>query len=140
MEKLGLWSTSQLSLWKWSLHLKIGVVFPLSILWGCILYTNTLCNKHCLMILPLFVAIYEIWLPRLTYGVYLVLFLKPGATTMMLATVKDPRHRQWYYHFRFVVSTGSDRLHKKLHNSLIWCPIKMNFIPKLWYFWRSKTL
>ena len=32
------------------------------------------------MILPLFIAICEIWLPELTYGVYLVLFLKPGAT------------------------------------------------------------
>ena len=36
--------------------------------------------KHCLLILPLFVAICEIWLLGLTYGVYLVLFLKPGAT------------------------------------------------------------
>ena len=32
MEELGLWSTSQSSLWTWSLRLKIGVVFPLSIL------------------------------------------------------------------------------------------------------------
>ena len=32
------------------------------------------------MILSLFVAICEISLPGLTYGVYLVLFLKPGAT------------------------------------------------------------
>ena len=80
LEELGLWSTSQLSLWKWSLHLKIGVVFPLSILWGCIIFTNTLCNKHCLMILPLFIAICEIWLSGLTYGAYLVLFLKPDAT------------------------------------------------------------
>ena len=37
--------------------------------------------KHCLLILPLFVAICEICLPGLTYGVYLVLSLKPGATT-----------------------------------------------------------
>jgi len=36
--------------------------------------------KHYVLILPLFVAIYEISLPGLTYGVYLVLFLKPGAT------------------------------------------------------------
>ena len=36
--------------------------------------------KHCFLILPLFVAICDIWLPRLTYGVYLILFLKPGAT------------------------------------------------------------
>ena len=79
-EELGLWSTSQLSLWNWSLHLKIEIVFLMSIPWDCILYTNTLCNKHCLWILPLFIAICEIWLPGLTYGLYLVLFLKPGAT------------------------------------------------------------
>ena len=32
LEELGLWSTSQSSLWIWSLRLKIGVVFPLSLL------------------------------------------------------------------------------------------------------------
>ena len=32
LEELGLWSTSQSSLWIWSLRLKIGVNFPLSIL------------------------------------------------------------------------------------------------------------
>ena len=32
LEELGLLSTSQSSLWIWSLRLKIGVVFPLSIL------------------------------------------------------------------------------------------------------------
>ena len=32
LKKLGLWSTSQSSLWIWSLHQKIGVAFPLSIL------------------------------------------------------------------------------------------------------------
>ena len=37
--------------------------------------------NHCLLILPLFVAICEIRLSGLIYGVYLVLFLKPGATT-----------------------------------------------------------
>ena len=42
--------------------------------------------KHCLWILPLFVAIYEIWLSRLTYGVYLVLSLKLGATTHYINT------------------------------------------------------
>ena len=30
--ELGLWSTSQSSLWIWSLRLKIGVGFPLSLL------------------------------------------------------------------------------------------------------------
>ena len=80
VEELGLWSTSQLSLWIWSLRLKIRVVFPLSILWGYISYTNTLCNKYCLLILPLFVAICEIWLPGLTYSVYLVVF-KTGCYT-----------------------------------------------------------
>ena len=80
LEELGLWSTSQLSLWILSLRLKIRVDFPMSILWGYIPFTNTLCNKYCLLILPLFVAICEIWLPGLTYSVYLVLSLKPGAT------------------------------------------------------------
>ena len=32
LKELGLWLTSQSSLWIWSLRLKIGVVFPLSIL------------------------------------------------------------------------------------------------------------
>ena len=36
--------------------------------------------KHYLLILPLFVVIYEIWLSGFTYGVYVVLFLKLGAT------------------------------------------------------------
>jgi hypothetical protein len=80
LEELGLWSTSQLSLWIRSLRQKIGVDFSLSILWGYFSFTNTLCNKNCLLILPLFVAICEIWLPRLIYSVYLVLSLKPGAT------------------------------------------------------------
>ena len=35
-------------------------VFPLSTISGCILYTNMLYIKHCLLILPLFVAIYVI--------------------------------------------------------------------------------
>ena len=82
LEELGLWSTNQSSLWIWSLRLKIGVDFPLSILWGYFSFTNTLCNKYCLLILPLFVAICEIWLPGLTYGVYLILSLKPGATLL----------------------------------------------------------
>jgi hypothetical protein len=36
--------------------------------------------KHCLLILPLFLAIYVISLSELTYGVYLVLSSKPGAS------------------------------------------------------------
>ena len=40
----------------------------------------TLYIEHCLLILSLFVSICEIWLPELTYGVYLILFLKSGAT------------------------------------------------------------
>ena len=32
LKELGLWSTSQSSLWIWNLRLKIGVVFSLSIL------------------------------------------------------------------------------------------------------------
>ena len=43
LKELGLWSTSQLFLWNWSLHLRIGVIFLSSILWGYNLYTNVLC-------------------------------------------------------------------------------------------------
>ena len=86
LEELGLWSTSQSSLWIWSLCLKIGVDFLLSILWGYFSFTNTLCNKY--LILPLFVAICEIWLPGLTYSVYLVLPLKPGATDISVLKIQ----------------------------------------------------
>ena len=47
--------------------------------------------EHCLSILPLFVAICEISLPGLTYGVYLVLFLKPGPTH----NKKDHSHKKF---------------------------------------------
>jgi len=48
-----------------------------------ILILSTLYIEHCLLILPLFVAIYDIWLSGLTYGVYLVLFFKPVATPVI---------------------------------------------------------
>jgi hypothetical protein len=89
LEQLGLWSTSQLSLWSgvftWrpelSFHCLLSKVISFII--------STLYIKHCLVILPLFVAISEIWLPGLTYGVYLVLFLKPGVTNMMNYKIVD---------------------------------------------------
>ena len=40
----------------------------------CMLYNLCIVSSY----YPLFVAIYEIWLLRLTYGAYLVLFLKSG--------------------------------------------------------------
>jgi len=43
------------------------------------------------MILPLFVAICKIWFPGLTYGVYLVLFLKPGATSPLGCDIRAHR-------------------------------------------------
>ena len=80
LEELGLWSTSQSSLWisesspeDWN---QLSTVCTLRLF----PFTNTLCNKYCLLILPFFMAICEIGLPRLTYSVYLVLSLKPGAT------------------------------------------------------------
>jgi len=79
-KSLGLCSISQLSLWIWSFRLKNGVSFRCLLSKVISFILSSLYNKHCLLILPLFVAICEIWLPRLTYGVYLVLFLKPGAT------------------------------------------------------------
>jgi hypothetical protein len=79
-KSLGLCSTSQLSLWIWSFRLKNGESFRCLLSKVISFILSSLYNKHCLLILPLFVAICEIWLPGLTYGVYLVLFLKPGAT------------------------------------------------------------
>jgi hypothetical protein len=49
---------------------------------------STLYIKQCLLILPLFVAICVIWLLGLTYGVYLVLSLKPGATKPLPSRLK----------------------------------------------------
>ena len=48
---------------------------------------------HCLLILPLLVAICEIWPLRLTYGVYLVLSLKSDITC-------KPYLMVWYRHSR----------------------------------------
>ena len=51
-----------------------------SCLFRCLLFKviffilSMLYIEHCLLILPLFVAICDIWLSGLTYGVYLVLF------------------------------------------------------------------
>ena len=62
----------------WSFHYLLSkvVFFVLSSLY----------IKHYLLILPLFVAICVIWLPRLTYGVYLVLFLKLGAIKRVIVS------------------------------------------------------
>jgi hypothetical protein len=65
---------------EWSLHLKTRVVFPLFAIKVISFILSTLYIKHYHLILPLIVAICEIWLPRLTYGMYLVLLLKPGVT------------------------------------------------------------
>jgi hypothetical protein len=77
----GLWSTSQLSLWSGVFTWRPELSFRCLLCKVISFAISTLYIKHCHLILPLFVAICEIWLPRLTYGVYLVLFLKPGATT-----------------------------------------------------------
>jgi hypothetical protein len=78
--QLGLWSTSQLSPWSWSFRMKIGVFFRclLSKVIVFVLIRNII--SIVFWYYPLFVAICVIWLPGLTYGVYPVLFLKPGAT------------------------------------------------------------
>jgi len=62
---------------------EVGVVYPLFVIKGYlfyIMYVIYLCIV--LWYYPLFVAICEIWLLRLTYGTYLVLFLKSGITWM----------------------------------------------------------
>jgi hypothetical protein len=64
---------------EWSLHLKIGVIYLLFVPNVIFFELSTLFIKHCLLILPLFVAICVIRLSGLTYGMYLVSFLKPGA-------------------------------------------------------------
>ena len=46
----------------------------------------------CLLILPLFVAICEIWLPGLTYSVYPVLSLKSGAISHMIQSNTNSRY------------------------------------------------
>jgi hypothetical protein len=58
---------------EWSLHLKIGVVYPPFMPKVIFFELSTLFIKHCLLILPLFIAICVIRLPGLIYGVYLVL-------------------------------------------------------------------
>jgi hypothetical protein len=94
--QLGLWSTSQLSLWIWSLHLKNRVSFRCLLFKVISFVLSMLYIKHCLLILPLFVAICVIWLSRLTYGVYLVLSLKPGATSWCTKTLGSLVPLQWY--------------------------------------------
>jgi hypothetical protein len=82
-----LWSTSQLFPWSgvftWRSELSLRCLLSKVISF----IISTLYIKHCHLIIPLFVAICEIWVPGLTYGVYLILFLKPGATQGDLALV-----------------------------------------------------
>jgi hypothetical protein len=80
LEQLGLWSTSQLSLWSGVFTWRSELSFCCLLSKAISFILSMLYIEHCLLILPLFVAICEIWFPGLTYGVYLVLFLKPGAT------------------------------------------------------------
>ena len=79
-KSLGLCSTSQLSLWIWSFRLKNGVSFRCLLSKVISFILSSLYISIDYWYYPLFVAICEIWLPGLTYGVYLVLFLKPSAT------------------------------------------------------------
>ena len=87
LEELGLWSTSQLPLWivVFTRRSELSFYCLLSKVISFIL--STLYIEHCLLILSLFIAICKIWLSGLTYGVYLVLFLKPGATSRELKSM-----------------------------------------------------
>ena len=77
---LGLWSTSQLDPVE-KLIPEVGVVYPLFAIKGYLFYTKyVICLCIIFWYYPLFVAICEIWLLRLTYGAYLVLSLKSGIT------------------------------------------------------------
>ena len=81
-EVLGLWSTSWWVLWCWRLRQKNRVLVP-NVKWdyvSCNKYFS-LCNKGIVFdITPSLVTVCMNWIPRHTYGVYLVLYLKPGAT------------------------------------------------------------
>ena len=83
LEELDLWSTSQLSLWIGVFTRRSELSFHYLLSKVIFFILSTLYIEHCLSILPLFVAICEIWLSGLTYGVNLVLFLKPGATIVL---------------------------------------------------------
>ena len=67
---------------------EVGVVYPLFAIKGYLFYTKYVIYL-CIVFwyYPLFVAICEIWLLRLTYGVYLVLSLKSGITKWYLSNV-----------------------------------------------------
>ena len=89
-EELGLWSMSQLSLWIWSFRPK-NIVSICCLLSKVVFFIlSTLYIKHCLLILPLFVAIRVIWLSWLTYDVNLVLFWEPGATVRVVYIIWSP--------------------------------------------------
>jgi hypothetical protein len=94
LEQLGLWSTSQLSLWSgvftWRPKLSFCCLLSKVISFAI----STLYIKHCHLILPLFVAICEIWLPGLTYGVYLVLFLKRDVTVWVVYNKMNEKNFQ----------------------------------------------
>jgi hypothetical protein len=85
-----LWSTSQLSLWSGVFTWRPELSFRCLVSKVISFILSTLYIKHCHLILPLFVAMCEILLPRLTYGVYLVLFLKPGATHIISVGSSNP--------------------------------------------------
>jgi hypothetical protein len=80
LEQTDLWSTSQLSLWSGVFTWRPELSFRCLLSKVISFILSTLYIKHYHLIIPLFVAICEIWLPGLTYGVYLILFLKPGVT------------------------------------------------------------
>ena len=69
------------SLWIWSFHWRLKLSFRCLYSEVIIFILIRYVFKHCLLILPLFIAICEIWLLELTYDVYLILFIKPSATT-----------------------------------------------------------
>jgi hypothetical protein len=75
-----LWSTSQLSLWSGVFTWRPELSFRCLLSKVISFIISMLYIEQCHLILPLFVVICEIWLLGLTYGVYLVLFLKPGVT------------------------------------------------------------
>jgi len=70
-----------------------GVVYPLLYTKGYLFYTKyVIYLRIVLWYYPLFVAICEIWLLKLTYGAYLVLSLKSGITKIFFAECQRKTH------------------------------------------------
>jgi len=84
---------------------EVGVVYPLFAIKGYLFYIKYviyLCIVSWYYLL--FVAICEIWLLRLTYGAYLILFLKSGITNYGRKAHMSGLHRDINMHCNYLTS------------------------------------